>query len=124
MKGTYGLFDRPQRVIRIKYGFKKLTEVFACVEFIFNEISALKIKYNIEKERFYENFDVFVDFFTIYNYYYYLIFCIYKDIFNSYRLQQKWYLKIYHDSEKSLLCDRWSKNRKTILAPLVVIVEL
>ena len=45
-------------------------------------------------------------------------------MFNSYRSQQKWYHKINDDSEKSLLCDRWSKNRKTILASLVVIVEL
>ena len=49
-------------------GLKKLTEVFAYVEFIFNEISALKIERNIEKKGFYENFDDFLDFFTIYNY--------------------------------------------------------
>ena len=60
----------------------------------------VKIEHNIEKKRLYEK------------------------IFKSYRLQQKWYHKINHDSEKSLLYDRWSKNRKTILAPLVVIVEL
>ena len=68
MKRTYGLFDRPQRVIRKWYDFKKLIEVFACVEFIFNEISAIKIEHNIEKTPFYENFDAFSDFFTIYNY--------------------------------------------------------
>ena len=48
----------------------------------------------------------------------------YQIIINSYRLQQEWFLEINRNSEKSLLCDRWSKNRKSILAPLVVIVEL
>ena len=68
MERKYGLFDRPNRVIWELYGFKKLIEVFACVEFIFNEILALKIERNIEKKGFYENFDDFLDFFTIYNY--------------------------------------------------------
>ena len=68
MKRKYRLFDRPQRVIRKYYGFKKLTKVFAYVEFIFNEISAFKIERNIEKRGFYEIFDVFLHFFTIYDY--------------------------------------------------------
>ena len=68
MKRKYGPFDRPPRVIRKLYDFKKLTEVFAYVEFIFNEISALKIERNTDKKRFYENFDVLMDFFTIRNY--------------------------------------------------------
>ena len=46
-----------------------------------------------------------------------------KGKFNSYRLHEKWYHKINHDSEKSSLCDRLSKNRKTILAPFVIIVD-
>ena len=68
MERKYGLFDRPHRVIRKSYGFEKLTQVFAYVEFIFNEISALKIERNTDKKRFYENFDVLMDFFTIRNY--------------------------------------------------------
>ena len=56
MKRKYGPFDRPPRVIRTLYDFKKLTEVFACVELILNEILALKIERNIEKKRFYEIF--------------------------------------------------------------------
>ena len=56
MKRKYGPFDRPPRVIRKLYDFKKLTEVFACVELILNEILALKIERNIEKKRFYEIF--------------------------------------------------------------------
>ena len=55
-KRKYGLFDRPQQVIRKLYGFKKLTEVFTPAEFHFEEIKGRFPFHNTIKHRFYEKF--------------------------------------------------------------------
>ena len=55
-KRKYGLFDRPQQVIKKLYGFKKLTKVYTPVEFHFDENWGHFLFNNIVKHSFYEKF--------------------------------------------------------------------